>query len=80
MTLSPLNFEACFPEDDVDAFFQLTTGSNYREKLRLSADRFVAALVRVFEKMASARRIQQAHACNTLINEGTEGGAAKATA
>ena len=56
-------------DSDADAFFLMCTGSEYREKLKISADRFVAALVRVFEKMASSRHIQQAHACNTLIRD-----------
>merc|ERR1711966_4814 len=54
---------------DADGFFQLALGSTYRPAVKLSADRFVAALTRVFEKMAATRGLNPAHACTVLVRD-----------
>jgi Ca2+-binding EF-hand superfamily protein len=54
---------------DVDNFFLMAVGSHYRGALRISPDRFNAALVRVFENLASQRGLDLARACDTLIRD-----------
>ena len=54
---------------DADSFFQKAVGSQYRETVKISADRFVAALVRTFEGMSANRRIKPAHACSVMVRD-----------
>lgn len=54
---------------DVDNFFLMAVGSHYRGALRISPDRFNAALVRVFENLATQRGLDLARACDTLIRD-----------
>eukprot|EP00658_Telonema_sp_P-2_P019865 TRINITY_DN17815_c0_g1_i11.p1 TRINITY_DN17815_c0_g1~~TRINITY_DN17815_c0_g1_i11.p1 ORF type:complete len:1130 (+),score=343.73 TRINITY_DN17815_c0_g1_i11:190-3579(+) len=55
--------------DHVDNFFLMSLGSHYRGALRISPDRFNAALVRVFENLAEQRGIDLARACDTLVRD-----------
>jgi len=54
---------------DVDNFFLMAVGSHYRGSLRISPDRFNAALVRVFENLATQRGLELARACDTLVRD-----------
>eukprot|EP00658_Telonema_sp_P-2_P045481 TRINITY_DN3344_c0_g1_i1.p1 TRINITY_DN3344_c0_g1~~TRINITY_DN3344_c0_g1_i1.p1 ORF type:complete len:223 (-),score=16.66 TRINITY_DN3344_c0_g1_i1:351-1019(-) len=54
---------------DAHAFFQLTMGGDYRATMRISAERFDAGLVRVFEHMSGQRGLKHEHACNTLVRD-----------
>jgi hypothetical protein len=54
---------------DVDNFFLMAVGSHYRGSLRISPDRFNAALVRVFENLASQRGLDLARACDVLVRD-----------
>lgn len=54
---------------NVDQFFLMAVGSHYRGALRISPDRFNAALVRVFENIATQRGLDLARSCDTLIRE-----------
>ena len=54
---------------DVDNFFLMAVGSHYRGALRISPDRFNAALVRVFENLASQRGLDLARACDVLVRD-----------
>jgi len=54
---------------DVDNFFLMAVGSHYRGSLRISPDRFNAALVRVFENLASQRTLDLARACDVVVRD-----------
>jgi len=54
---------------DVDNFCLMALGSHYRGALRISPDRFNAALVRVFENLATQRGLDLARACDTLVRD-----------
>jgi Ca2+-binding EF-hand superfamily protein len=54
---------------DVDNFFLMAVGSHYRGALRISPDRFNAALVRVFENLSQQRGVDLARGCDTLIRD-----------
>eukprot|EP00656_Telonema_subtile_P048517 TRINITY_DN5797_c0_g1_i1.p1 TRINITY_DN5797_c0_g1~~TRINITY_DN5797_c0_g1_i1.p1 ORF type:complete len:141 (-),score=22.87 TRINITY_DN5797_c0_g1_i1:224-646(-) len=54
---------------DVDNFCLMALGSHYRGALRVTPDRFNAALVRVFENLATQRGVDLARACDTLIRD-----------